>query len=50
MGGFKSVESAKRFCHVHDEMQNFLRPRAYQNEIISLAQRRLRFTAQTRVL
>jgi transposase-like protein len=26
MGGFKSVESAKRFCQVHDEVRNFLRP------------------------
>ena len=26
MGGFKSVESATRFCRVHDEVRNFLRP------------------------
>jgi len=50
MGGFKSVESAKRFCRVHDEVRNFLRPRSYRNEILSLAQRRLRHLARTRVL
>src|SRR5918992_2938773 len=47
MGGFKSVESAKRFCRVHDEVRNFLRPRSHRNEVVSLAQRRLRHTACT---
>jgi putative transposase len=50
MGGFKSVESAKRFCRVHDEVRNFLRPRSYRNEVISLAHRRLLYTARTRIL
>jgi transposase-like protein len=50
MGGFKSVESAKRFCRVHDEVRNFLRPRSHRNEVVSLAQRRLLYTARTRVL
>jgi transposase-like protein len=50
MGGFKSVESAKRFCRVHDEVRNCLRPRSYRNEVVSLAQRRLLYTARTRVL
>jgi putative transposase len=50
MGSFKSVESAKRFCRVHDEVRNFLRPRSCRNEVISLAQRRLLYTARTRVL
>jgi transposase-like protein len=50
MGGFKSVESAQRFCRVHDEVRNFLRPRSYRNEVISLAQRRLFHTARTRIL
>ncbi len=50
MGGFKSMESAKRFCQVHDEVRNFLRPRSYRNEVISLAQRRLLYTARTRIL
>jgi transposase-like protein len=50
MGGFKSVESAQRFCRVHDEVRNFLRPRSRRNEVISLAQRRLLLTARTRIL
>ena len=50
MGGFKSVESAKRFCRVHDEVRNFLRPRSCRNEVVSLAQRRLLYTDRTRVL
>jgi putative transposase len=50
MGGFKSVESAQRFCRVHDEVRNFLRPRSRRNEVISLAQRRLLYTARTRIL
>jgi putative transposase len=50
MGGFKSMESATRFCRVHDEVRNFLRPRSCRNEVVSLAQRRLLYTARTRVL
>jgi transposase-like protein len=50
MGGFKSVDSAKHFCRVHDEVRNFLRPRARRNEVVSLAHRRLLYTARTRVL
>jgi putative transposase len=50
MGGFKSGESAKRFCRVYDEVRNFLRPRSYRNEVISLAQRRLLHIARTRIL
>ena len=50
MGGFKSVASAKRFCQVHDEVRNFLRPRSYRNESVSLSQRRLLYSARTRVL
>ncbi len=50
MGGFKNVDSAKHFCRVHDEVRNFLRPRSCRNEVVSLAQRRLLYTARTRVL
>ena len=49
-GGFKSVASAARFCQTHDEVRNFLRPRSRRNEVVSLAQRRLLYTARTRVL
>jgi putative transposase len=50
MGGFKSVKSARRFCRIYDEVRNFLRPRSRRNEVVSLAQRRLLYTARTRVL
>jgi putative transposase len=50
MGGFKRVESVQRFCRGHDEVRNFLRPRSRRNEVISLAQRQLLYTARTRVL
>jgi putative transposase len=50
MGGFKSVTSATRFCRAHDEVRNFLRPRSYRHEEVSLAQRRLLYVARTRVL
>jgi putative transposase len=50
MGGCKSVEAAKRFCRVYDEVRNLLRPRSGRNERISLAQRRRLYTARTRVL
>jgi len=50
MGVFKSVESARRFCRVHDEVRNFLRPRSRRNERIPLAHRRLFYSARTCVL
>jgi transposase-like protein len=50
LGGFKRVESAKRFCQVHDEVRNFPRSRPQRNERISLVQRRLLSTARTRIL
>jgi putative transposase len=50
MGGFKSIESATRFCRAHDEVRNFLRPRSHCNEVISLARRRALYTARTRIL
>ena len=49
MGGFKRVESAQRFCRAHEEVRNFLRPRSHRNEVISLAPRRLLYTARTHV-
>ncbi len=50
MGGFKSVASASRFCQAYDEVRNFLRPRSRRNEVVSLAQRWLAYTAHTRIL
>jgi hypothetical protein len=50
MGRFKSVESTTRFCRLDDEVRNFLRPRSHRNELVSLVQRRLLYTARTRIL
>ena len=50
MSGFKTITSAERFCRVHDEVRNYLRPRSRRNEVVSLAHRRLLYTARTRVL
>ncbi len=50
MGGFQSVESATRFCRVHDAVRNFLRPRSGRNEVVARAQRRLLYMARTPVL
>jgi putative transposase len=50
MGGCKSIESARRFCRIHDEVRNFLRPRSRRNEVVSLSQRRLLYATRTRVL
>jgi hypothetical protein len=47
---FFTVSAARRFCRVHDEVRNFLRPRSRRNEVVSLAQRRLLYTTRTRVL
>lgn len=49
-GSFKSVASATRVCRAQDEVRNFWRPRSDRNEAVSLAQRRLLYTARTRVL
>lgn len=49
-GGFKRVASVQRFCRAHDEVRNFLRPRSWRNERVSLAQRWLLYTARPRVL
>jgi hypothetical protein len=49
MGGFKSVESAGRFCRVYDadEVRNFLRPQSQRKEEVALVQRRIFYTAHT---
>jgi len=50
MCGFKSFMSAERFCRVHDEVRNFLRPRSRRNEVVSLAQRRQLSVCRMRAL
>jgi transposase-like protein len=41
MRGFKSFTSTERFCRGHDELRNFLRPRAHHNQPVSADRRRL---------
>ena len=41
MRGFKSFASAGRFCRSHDELRDFLRPRARHNQIVPAGRRRL---------
>jgi putative transposase len=41
MRGFKCPRSAGRFCRAHDELRNFLRPRARPHQHISASSRRL---------
>jgi transposase-like protein len=41
MRGFKSFVSAGRFCRSHDELRDFLRPRARHNQHVPASRRRL---------
>ena len=41
MRGFKSFDSAGRFCRSHDELRDFLRPRTRHNQLVSARRRRL---------
>ena len=41
MRGFKSFASAERFCRSHDELRDFLRPRARHNQHVPADRRRL---------
>ena len=43
MGGFKTFDSAARFCTAFDEQRNFFRYRHYANEPVSLSQQRILF-------
>ncbi len=44
--GFHHFEAAARFCRVVDEVRQFLRPRRWMGEKISLAERRAHFRAR----
>ncbi len=46
MLGFGAFESAQRFCQAYDEVRNFMRVQRYMTEVMSLAERRERFTKQ----
>ena len=41
--GLKNFDAAQRFCRVVDEVRNFLRPREWMGEKVSLAERREHF-------
>ena len=41
--GFGAFESAQRFCQFYDETSNFLRPRQYMGEVVSLSAKREKF-------
>jgi transposase-like protein len=41
MRGFKSFDSAERFCRSYDELRNFLRPQTGHNQHIPASRRRL---------
>jgi putative transposase len=47
MHGFKCPRAAGRFCRAHDELRNFLRPRARSNQHISASSRRLQMLQGT---
>ncbi len=42
--GFGAFESARRFCQAYDEVRNFMRVQRYMTEVVSLSERRERFT------
>jgi hypothetical protein len=41
MRGFKSIESAMRFCRSYDELRNSIRPRIRYNQPVIASRRRL---------
>ena len=43
MMGFGEFEAAQRFCQAFDEVRNFVRPRNWMGEFVSLKQRRENF-------
>jgi putative transposase len=48
--GFGAIESAQRFCQAYDEVRNFLKPQRYMTEVVSLSERRERFTERVNEL
>ena len=43
MRGFKSHDTARRFCREHGELRDLLRPRHRHNQTVSASLRRFRF-------
>lgn len=52
MLGFKTFDSAQRYCQAFDEMRNFFRPRSRMGEPqrVSLSARREQFVARVQEL
>ncbi len=50
MLGFGTFKSAKRFCEVFDEMNQFLRPRRRMTEFVCLSEKRAHFRQQVQEL
>ncbi len=48
--GFHNFDAAQRFCRVVEEVRNFLRPRRWMGEVVSLAERRAHFLQQVEEL
>jgi putative transposase len=46
--GFKSFESAARFCPAFDELRHFYRPQSTRNQKVSLAERRSIYLDRTK--
>ncbi|MBD3887656.1 DDE-type integrase/transposase/recombinase [Phormidium tenue FACHB-886] len=42
--GFGAFKSAQRSCQTYDEVRNFMKVQRYMTEVVSLAERRERFT------
>jgi putative transposase len=42
--GFGAFKSAQEFCQAYDEIKNFMRVQRYMTEVVSLSERRERFT------
>lgn len=46
MLGFKTFESAQRYCQAFDEVRSFLRPRSRMGEFVSLSTKREQFVTR----
>jgi putative transposase len=49
MRGFKTCDTAERFCREHDELRDLLRPRRRHNQKVSASSRRSRFCTGARI-
>ena len=49
MRGFKSHDTAHRFCREHGDLRNLVRPKHRHNQIVPAPLRRIRFAKATRI-